>query len=1035
MSHFAAPAGDRRGPTGTAPNPAAAPDSALWRGALTVSGGALILIGALGACAWACGAPEYLQLVQSVPPMHSNGAFGVLLWGCAHLALVRGRARAARVLAVALGALGVLVLIASVPGSGVRLDRWAFPAPPAHPFGPAGVGPGEGAAFVLTAAALILASSPTVPGAAAALGTLVGAFLVVGGPLARFAPGASDVFGRPHEPSVLGVAAGAIGGAALLTGAFRKGVPALLFGHALPLLVGLAGLTVTAALWAGSNAEQVGRINRQVQFETAHVRHVAQDRLSREVSRIDALAEQWAGPDRELVKQDVSSYVGETPACLGVARVDADGTLTWIESRRTQPKGLAEFGAADALGEAVRCGRGAVVRPPRSHWRGARVLLIFAPHRPGTGTGGLVAVLRLQELFEAFLNANVAPGYAVTVTERGEPIFARYATDQEHHGPLRQALPVRFHGCDWELALWPTEELLARENLSLPRLSLLVGLVTTALLALAVHLAQTARRRTAALENEVREREGVQRALAQSEQKYRTLIENLGQGIFLQDHTHRYVTANGRFCHGVGRTEAEIVGATDADLYDAPRAARHAAELRTVLAEGRSFESEEETVLGGRTACVRRVLTPVRDGSGRVTGVLGICWDVTEQRRLEAHVHQASKMDAIGQLAGGIAHDFNNLLTVILGNLELLGAGCPDGSADRELIAAAQGAAVRAAALTQRLLGFSRRHQLDWRPTDVNALVVEVVALLQRTIDPLIRLETELAPDLWAAHADPTQLNQVLMNLCLNARDAIAGPGRITIETARATDAEGHTPPGDYVRLRVTDTGCGMAPEVRARLYEPFFTTKEVGKGTGLGLAMVFAIVRQHKGWIECRSEVGTGTRFDVYLPRGAGARAAAADPTPVPAARPGRGTVLVADDEELIGDLAALALEGRGYRVLRAADGQQAVDAYSAERDRIDLVVLDLTMPVLSGHESFRQLLNLNPQVRVLFASGYAVEQLSELEKGLMAGFLKKPYRPNDLILAVEAALQPRPALPDAHTSTPLPALVAQHRVPAPAT
>ncbi len=513
---------------------------------------------------------------------------------------------------------------------------------------------------------------------------------------------------------------------------------------------------------------------------------------------------------------------------------------------------------------------------------------------------------------------------------------------------------------------------------------------------------------------DVTDRKRAEVAVRAGEAKYRSLIENLTQSVFLKDRDLRYVAANEPFCHSVSQeSEANVIGKDDFDLYPQALAEKYRAADRLVLQEGRRLELEEQNLIGGKLRTVQKVKTPVLDDQGNVVGVLGIFWDVTDQRNLEAQLRQAHKMEAVGQLAGGIAHDFNNLLTGILGNLSLALADLPPAHATHELLSSAEVAALRAAELTRQLLGFSRRTPLVSHALNLGASIEETVRLLRRTLDPRIAIQTRSPADLWPVQGDSTQIGQVVLNLCLNARDAMPEGGGLTLETAnvRLDPASGPLPvegrAGEFVRLRVLDTGSGMAPEVQERIFEPFFTTKEPGKGTGLGLAMVFGIVKQHLGWIECRSEPGHGTCFDVYLPRLGAPVPLPVQPPPEASARGGIETILLADDEEVVGRLGQTILERQGYRVFNALDGVEAVELYQQHGAEIDLVILDLAMPRLSGPETLLELRKLNPTVMVLISSGYSSdEDVRAVERAGVLGFVGKPYRPAELVRRVREAL-----------------------------
>ena len=457
---------------------------------------------------------------------------------------------------------------------------------------------------------------------------------------------------------------------------------------------------------------------------------------------------------------------------------------------------------------------------------------------------------------------------------------------------------------------------------------------------------------------------------------------------------------------------ADLLGTPLRDLLH-PDDPRHREMLRAFiragyrLADAESHERDRE----GRPKVFLNNLVGIID-RGHLVRAWGTQRDITLQRQLEEEARQSRKLETAGRLAGGVAHDFNNLLTAILGTSELLLAGLAPGTAEREDVEEIKRAATRAANLTRQLLAFSRRQVLQPRTLDLNQLVHGVETMLRRLIGEHITLGTRAAEHLWRVRADPGQLEQVIVNLCVNARDAMPTGGTLVVETdnvhfpGAAHGAEAIMPAGPYVLLTVTDTGTGMEPQTLGHIFEPFFTTKEPGRGTGLGLATVYGIVKQSGGFIFVDTEPGRGSRFRIYLPRVEGVIEGPDTPAEPRPAR-ATGTILLVEDEEAVRRLARRVLEEVGYRVLEAADGPEALRLAGRWDDAIDLVVTDVIMPGMSGQELSARLRQQRPWLKILYVSGYTDDAI--LQHGTLlpnTSFLQKPFTPAGLAQRVQETI-----------------------------
>jgi PAS domain S-box-containing protein len=536
------------------------------------------------------------------------------------------------------------------------------------------------------------------------------------------------------------------------------------------------------------------------------------------------------------------------------------------------------------------------------------------------------------------------------------------------------------------------------------------------------YLEQVVAERTAALQqsNEHLQREIVERrssedALRISEDRYRRFFEEDLAGAFVASPGGALITCNPSFLRTFAFEDVgQVAGVNISSLFD------RESDAEDVLGRVRNAGKVQDCELAMRSSDGRSVniLANIigRFGAdGALMEIKGYVIDMTERKRLENQLRQSQKMEAVGQLAGGVAHDFNNLLTAIIGSSDCILDVAQADSETMLLAKEIREAGKRAAGLTRQLLAFSRKQVLQPRVILVNDVVVEMETMLQRLIGEDIRLELALSPQLKYVRADPSQLQQIVLNLSVNARDAMPSGGRLRIETQNVrlheplVQGSQAVPPGRYVCLRVTDSGIGMTPEIQAHVFEPFFTTKGVGKGTGLGLSTVYGVVQQSNGYVTFASAPNRGTTFSIFLGQVDAPAQASSSPSNTSGKVVGKETILLVEDNELVLKVAQRTLEQVGFRVLEAPNAAEALRRFEREGSSVDLLLTDVVMPDMNGPELAKRIVALDPKIEVLFMSGYTEDALVRVGGVHKVALIEKPFTPDALVRRVREALDAR--------------------------
>lgn len=764
----------------------------------------------------------------------------------------------------------------------------------------------------------------------------------------------------------------------------------------LPLAVGAAGIAAAVLLWQSLLSAERGQLVFMADAQARSAAVNLQRGFQSVIQSFSGLAQRH-GP---AVREGAPFHL-ELTGLEATAWVEPSGKVRSVDP----PKGKHDLADADltareadrpALLRARETGKPVVTHAVVLPGGSPGFHLIVPILEGGRLSGFIVAVFSERTIEHTVVERDLATGWTLAFFEADREL---YRTGSPVEGRWVAEATFKIVDTERRLRVAPGHELIARIHGPLPGVVLATGLVISLLLAASVGLAQAARRRAW-------EAERAQAALQKSEEQYRLLFDSNPQPMWVYDEeTLAFLAVNDAALRHYGYSRDEFLTMTVRDVHPSEENQAIEEYIATAARQGEregvhSLRIWKHRKKDGALIDVEIAVSPIAFRGRKAR--LKLATDVTEKKRLEAQLLQSQKMESVGKLAGGVAHDFNNLLGIITGYGELLARRIPDDPSLRKYVGDILKAAKRAADLTHQLLAFSRKQVLQPRILDLNTAVGEMERMLRRLIGEDIDLVTLLADGLGRVMADPGQIEQVIMNLAVNARDAMPQGGRLTIETANVNLDAAYArsrpgvEPGSHVVLAVSDTGHGMPQEVLSHLFEPFFTTKEPGKGTGLGLATVHGIVKQSGGHIFVYSEPQHGTTFKIYLPRLEEAAEASKTVSAEAEADWPRGseTVLLVEDEASLRSLVRECLEGSGYAVIEARHAGHALEIAEGHAAPIDLLMTDVVMPGMSGRELARRLTVSHPSMKVLYMSGYTDDAV--VLHGVLAAdvaFLQKPF------------------------------------------